>query len=118
MVKADFLARRTRDPVLAEEAKRDERRRFGRRLVATPAHLQAGELTLVGVICDVSEGGAFLQTNLLIEVGEHGILTVEGVTAAVQVVWLRGNAHEDGAGMGLRFASLEDSARIRALVEA
>ena len=117
-VKAEGLARRTRDPVLAEEPKRDERRRSGRQLVAKPAHLRAGELTLVGVICDLSEGGAFLQTNLLIEVGEHGVLTVEGVDAAVQVIWLRGNAHEDGPGMGLVFGSQDDAARIRALVEA
>jgi hypothetical protein len=103
--------------VLAEEPTRDERRRSGRVLVATPAHLHAGELSLVGVISDISDGGAFLQTNLLIEVGEHGVLSVAGVDAAVQVVWLRGNTHPDGAGMGLRFASAEDCARIRVHIE-
>jgi len=116
--KGDFLARRTRDPVLAEEPTRDERRRSRRQLVATPAHLRAGELTLVGVICDISDTGAFLQTNLLIEIGETGVLIVEGVEAAVRVIWLRGNAHEDGPGMGLVFADAGVAAQVRALVEA
>jgi Tfp pilus assembly protein PilZ len=118
IVKGRSLDSRTRDPVLAEETKRDERRRSGRHAVAKTALLRAGELTLAGVICDISDGGAFLQTNLLIEVGEHGVITVDEIEAPVQVIWLRGNAHEDGAGMGLRFASADDASRIRARVEA
>lgn len=96
---------------------RDERRASGRQPVARPALLRAGDLTLAGVVSDISEGGAFLQTNLLIEVGEGGVLSVEGIEAAVRVVWLRGNAHEDGAGMGLVFTDREQAARVRALVE-
>jgi Tfp pilus assembly protein PilZ len=103
--------------VRAEKPMRDERRASGRQPVARPALLRAGDLTLAGVVSNVSEGGAFLQTNLLIEVGESGILSIEGVEAPVRVVWLRGNAHEDGAGMGLTFADREQAAHMRALVE-
>ena len=106
--KVDGLARRIRDPVFAEDEVRDERRRTARTLVELPAQLRAGDLTLSGVVRDVSSGGAFLSTNLLIEIGEHGTLIVDDLEIAVQVVWLRGNAHASGPGMGLLFDETGD----------
>ncbi len=87
--------------MLAEQDAEGERRRSGRSSVERPATLRSGELTLEGVIRDASAGGVFLATQLLIEIGERGILGLEGVEVAVQVVWLRGNAHDSGPGMGL-----------------
>jgi hypothetical protein len=98
--------------VLAEEPERDERRRSRRELVTTPAALRAHELTLYGVLHDLSTGGAFLRTNMLIEIGERGLLIVGEIEAAVQVVWLRGNAHVEGPGMALAFEDLDAAARI------
>jgi hypothetical protein len=97
------LARRIRDPLLAEEEVRDERRRTPRAHVLHEARLRAGDLTLAGTIHDAGGGGVFLATNLLIEVGERGTLLTHGLEVAVQVVWLRGNAHASGPGMGLVF---------------
>lgn len=94
--------------MFAEDEVRDERRRTPRTLVELPGQLRAGDLTLSGVVRDVSSGGAFLSTNLLIEIGEHGILIVDDLEIAVQVVWLRGNAHESGPGMGLVFDETGD----------
>ena len=59
-------------------------------------------------------GGVFLATHLLIEVGERGLLVVDELEVAVQVVWLRGNAHDDGPGMGLAFE--DDADRSDAVV--
>jgi hypothetical protein len=88
--------------VLAEES-RDERRQSRRLLSQRTATLRAGELTLPGEIRDCSAGGVFFATQLLIEIGERGSLTLGDVEISVQVVWLRGNAHEEGPGMGLCF---------------
>jgi hypothetical protein len=102
--KGHCLASRTRDHVLADEDARDERRKSSRTLTDRPAVLRAGELTLEGTIRDASAGGVFMSTHLLIEIGERGVLHLGGlggVDIAVQVVWLRGNAHEEGPGMGL-----------------
>ncbi len=89
--------------MLLSQAPRVERRGSGRRPVSRPALLRAGELVLRGEIQDVSGGGAFLGTQLLIEVGERGVLEVGGASIAVEVVWLRGAAHAHGPGMGLIF---------------
>src|SRR5262245_14534102 len=89
--------------MLAEKDPRDERRRSRRSVSHRAAMLRTGDLTLTGDLRDHSVGGAFLATQLLIEVGEHGLLTVGDAEVAVQVVWLRGNAHEEGPGMGLSF---------------
>lgn len=61
---------------------------------------------------NISVGGAFLRSNLLIELGEHGVLVVEGAVARVSVVWLRGNGHPDGPGMGLAFDSVDEASCI------
>jgi len=99
------MARRTRD--VAEKV-RDDRRRSRRQPLACAAVLRAGDLTLSGELRDVSADGAFLGTQLLIEIGERGTLEVGGATIDVEVVWLRGMSHTDGPGMGLAFA--EDAA--------
>jgi hypothetical protein len=94
---------RTTDHLLVDEDASDDRRQSRRLPFTRTATLRTGELTLTGEIRDRSAGGVFLATQLLIEIGERGVLVVDGVSVAVQVVWLRGNAHEDGPGMGLCF---------------
>jgi hypothetical protein len=96
------LARRTPD-LLANESARDERRRTSRSETAFAARLRLGDLLLEGTITDASRGGIFLATHLLVEIGERGTLEVGDLEVAVQVVWLRGNSHVTGPGMGLTF---------------
>lgn len=116
--KGRALARRIRDPLLAEDEVRDERRRAQRTPVDHPARLRAGELLIDGVVRDVAPGGAFLSTHLLIEVGERGTLIVDELSISVLVVWLRGNAHASGPGMGLLFDDSGDHiARVVAKLE-
>lgn len=88
---------------------RDERRRTLRTPVDHPARLRAGDLLIDGVVRDVGGGGAFLSTHLLIEVGERGTLIVDDLATSVLVVWLRGNAHASGPGMGLVFDDSDDN---------
>jgi hypothetical protein len=86
---------------------RDEKRRSPRIGVAFPAQLRSQDLTLEGEVVDVGQGGVFMRTRLLIEIGECGTLTLshECTTASVpvRVIWLRGAAAADGPGMGLSF---------------
>jgi len=114
------LSRRTGDPLLAtgqgDADARDERRGAQRHPVDRPARLRAGELTLEGTLRDVAPGGVFLATHLLIEIGERGELLVGNLEVPVQVVWLRGNAHESGPGMGLVFTDDAHAARLIALL--
>jgi PilZ domain-containing protein len=102
MLPFDRLSASTRDPVLAKDAG-DERRHSPRAHASRSALLRCGVLTLGGEITDFSSGGVFLSTQLLVEIGERGLLTVDDVEIGVQVVWLRGNAHREGPGMGLAF---------------
>ena len=88
---------------IADSEPDKEQRRSRRQPIARPALLAVGDLTIHGVLQDVSDGGGFLSTRLLIEVGERGVLTVDGTAIGVEVVWLRGNAEESGPGMGLVF---------------
>jgi hypothetical protein len=106
------LSRRTGDPLLANGP--GERRGAARLSVEQPARLRVADLTLEGTIRDVATGGVFLATQLLIEVGERGELIVGDTVVAVQVVWLRGNAHPSGPGMGLAFVD-DDAATARLL---
>jgi hypothetical protein len=104
--------------VLAEDELPDERRRSPRLSVEVAARQRAGYLTLDGVIRDASGGGVFLATQLLIEVGERGTLLIDDLEIPVQVVWLRGNAHDSGPGMGLLFEQADDLlARVIAKLE-
>jgi len=113
------LARRTRDHILASEPAREERRRGRRDPVSRPARLRAADLVIEGTVQDSSTGGAFFGTQLLIEVAETGFLVVDGAEIAVEVVWLRGSAHDAGPGMGLSFVA-DEAARLafhRRLIE-
>lgn len=94
--------------MVAEDEVPGERRRTPRTHVEVPARLRAGDLVLDGVIHDASDGGVFLSTQLLIEVGEHGTLVIDDLEMPVQVVWLRGNSHASGPGMGLLFADADE----------
>lgn len=95
-----------------------ERRRAQRVPIVRPASLRAGELTIHGTIRDQSEGGVFLVSQILIELGERGLLIVDAVELPVQVVW-RGNPHEGGPGMGLSFEGSDEerAAMIDALAQ-
>ena len=111
------MSRRTGDPLLAtgqgDAEARDERRGAQRHPVERPARLRTGELILEGTLRDAAPGGVFIATYLLIEVGERGDLLVEDLEVPVQVIWLRGNAHPSGPGMGLVFS---DDARAAPLI--
>src|SRR5262245_32407748 len=87
------------------ERRPGERRRAERYYVDVLAQLRVGELTMTGTIRDVAEGGLFLSTRLLVEVGEHGSLYLgsDDTAVPVRVVWVRGKAHEQGPGLGLEF---------------
>jgi PilZ domain len=96
------MVRRNRE--VAEKMVRAERRRSRRQaLAAAAAIVRAGDLTLEGEVLDLSTGGVFIATKLLIEIGERGLLEVGADVVAVQVVWLRGCADGEGPGMGLAF---------------
>jgi hypothetical protein len=88
---------------------RDEKRSAPRMAVDHAARLASADLVLEGRVVDVGQGGVFLATNLLIEVGERGTLKLvqDGEPSAagvpVRVVWLRGASHPHGPGMGLAF---------------
>ena len=87
---------------LIEEAQK-ERRRAARAIAQVPASLRAGDLVAYGTITDIAPGGVFFATRVVIEVGERGTLVVDEHEIDVQVMWLRGNAHPSGPGMGLAF---------------
>jgi hypothetical protein len=97
------LSRRTpfKDDLI-EEA-HEERRRAPRAIAAVAASLGVGDLVVRGTITDVAPGGVFFATRVVIEVGERGTLLVDEHAVRVRVMWLRGNAHPSGPGMGLAF---------------
>ena len=99
-----------------------EYRRYLRRPVAVEFHLreatdtQGGELLFDGV--DISEGGAFLRSDYLLEIGD----TVEvafrlpnsdkQLNVRARVAWVTRNHQLKGeAGMGLEFLELPASTR-------
>ncbi len=90
--------------MLAGDDERGERRGARRMPAGRAVRLRSADLILEGTLVDVSAGGAFVATQLLIEVGERGRLMLDELEVGVRVVWLRGNAHVDGPGMGLAFA--------------
>jgi Tfp pilus assembly protein PilZ len=110
------------DPLVPD---RDQDRRQGQRVTSSrQARLRCGDLTLYGDVADVGSGGVFLATNLLIEVGEQGLLTLEPPPgerprptegATVRVVWTRPYTHPLGAGIGLKFEMNDKPSERRAL---
>lgn len=111
------MARRSqfKDDPLASDETREERRAAARAIAELPATLQTGELHLDGTITDVAPGGVFYATRVVIEVGERGTLIVDEHQVDVQVMWLRGNHHPSGPGMGLAFE--DEPEKIRRLYE-
>jgi hypothetical protein len=111
------VASSTSDPagVHVTPAGPQNRRRGRRAPVAEAAALRAGDLTLHGTLSNLSEGGAYLSTRILIEVGEAGVLESCGACVDVEVVWLRGAGHDRPAGMGLIFTS--DDASVRSFLD-
>ncbi len=101
-------------------------RRYDRKSVLVPVVVRAaGNKIQAGVrldTADLSEGGLFLRSDLLFEVGED--LTIEipvgngNVTVARgRVAWVtRGGDGKASAGMGIEFARLSEHDR-RALAE-
>ena len=103
--------------------------RNGRRYVRKPALIPvvvraAGNKIRAGVrldTVDLSEGGLFLRSDLLFEVGEDLTLEIpigDKVTVATgRVAWVtRGTGKRSTAGMGIEFAKLSSHDR-HALVE-
>jgi len=83
-----------------------DNRRAPRAAAQARARLEAGDLTLFGTLGNIGAGGVFFATQLLIEIGEPGILRLEGDDAPsvpVRVIWLRTASHPVGPGMGLAF---------------
>jgi hypothetical protein len=101
-------------------------RRYQRKSALIPVVVRAaGNKVQAGVrldTTDLSEGGLFLRSDLLFEVGEdltveiplgHGKVTV----ARGRVAWVtRGTGKKASAGMGIEFARLSDHDR-RALAD-
>lgn len=110
------MARRapTIDPVLAqlrrevearlgargatEPASLPDRRRSGRRKIAQPVFFESGDLSLVGTAEEISSGGLFLASEVVLEVGERGLLRFDPDNAPVpvRVVWSRGTLQRRG----------------------
>lgn len=101
-------------------------RRFDRKSALIPVVVRAeGNKIQAGVrldTTDLSEGGLFLRSDLLFEVGEDLTLEIpisEGkvTTARGRVAWVtRGSGKNAAAGMGIEFARLSAHDR-RALAE-
>jgi hypothetical protein len=101
---------RNTDPALSDLREEiEEKRTTPRAAVDHAAQLASADLILNGRVVDVGQGGVFLATNLLIEIGEQGTLTLMdgevpvGAGVPVKVIWLRGASHPQGPGMGLAF---------------
>lgn len=80
-----------------------DRRQAPRTQTVVLAALTFGDLQITGSIANVSGGGLFLRSPLLVEVGERGTITLGAHVALVRVAWLRGASHAEGPGMGLTF---------------
>jgi Tfp pilus assembly protein PilZ len=101
-------------------------RRYDRKPVLIPVVVRAaGNKIQAGIrldTADLSEGGLFLRSDLLFEVGEDLTLEIpvgEGKTtiATGRVAWVtRGTGRKASAGMGIEFARLSAHDR-RALAE-
>jgi len=98
-------------------------RRFSRRDALLPVVVHAaGNKVEAGIrldTADMSEGGAFLQSDLLFEVGESLSLEIpvaagETLAARGRVAWVtRGGDDKTPAGMGIEFDKLSPQDRRR-----
>ena len=101
-------------------------RRFDRKSALVPVVVRAeGNKIQAGVrldTADLSEGGLFLRSDLLFEVGEDLTLEIpigdgKVTVARGRVAWVtRGSGKKAAAGMGIEFARLSDHDR-RALAD-
>jgi Tfp pilus assembly protein PilZ len=87
-----------------------ERRRVPRSIAEHVARVRIGDLVLRGTIADVGSGGVFLMTQVVVEVGESGALTLLGPDekrlcedVGFRVAWTRSSMHPRGTGLGLAF---------------
>lgn len=102
---------------------RSDARRFARRTALLPVVVRAaGNKVEAGIrldVADLSEGGAFLCSDLLFEVGETLNLEIpvsenEILAATGRVVWVtRGGGNRSPAGMGIAFEGLSAPDRRR-----
>lgn len=108
------------------EASGRSRRRSLRVPAALKARYRAAEGLASGPVCDLSEGGLFLATELPLAPGTPLRLELEDtsgastVSVAGRVVWARGKGGGGGpAGMGVCFVDLDDDggAAVNALIE-
>jgi uncharacterized protein (TIGR02266 family) len=101
-----------------------EPRYFGRTELTIDVTLEGDNNFFVGASENISEGGLFVATDVLAEVGarvsmDFGLPGLERrVACEGEVVWVRG-AGRLPAGIGLRFVGLsrEDAVEIRRFVE-
>jgi hypothetical protein len=114
-LRAELLHRMAAAPVMPS---RDlDRRRVPRVCVDFPARMRVADTVIGGQILDVGVGGVFLQTRLLIEIGERCRLEVDGLTpVTARVAWIRGPSHPLGPGLGLSF-ELRDARSEQATLE-
>jgi hypothetical protein len=111
---------------VTEAARPRNLRRYDRKSVLVPIVVRAaGNKIQAGVrldTADLSEGGLFLRSDLLFEVGEDLTLEIpvgggKTTTATGRVAWVtRGTGKKDSAGMGIEFARLSAHDR-RALAD-
>ena len=102
---------------------RSDTRRFSRRDALLPVVVRAaGNKVKAGIrlnTADLSEGGAFLRSDLLFEVGETLSLEIplvgdETLAARGRVAWVtRGGGAQSPAGMGIEFEKLSPQDRRR-----
>jgi len=101
----------------------EDRRYVRRPLYATVTVRDAGEPNAGAVLfdaVDISLGGAFLQSELLLEVGDEVEITfaipdeMDPIHVRAKVAWAtRANEQKGTPGMGLQFLDLTDSDRER-----
>lgn len=115
------VARRLRGaPQLPE---RDgDRRLVPRSIVEHVARVKIGDLVIRGTIADVGSGGVFLMTQVVVEQGETGSLSLLGPDGtrlceevAIRVAWTRSSMHPRGTGLGLAFDTHEATNERRAI---
>ncbi len=99
---------------------RRETRRFSRRETLIPVVVRAaGNKVEAGIrldSLDLSEGGAFLRSDLLFEVGEELSLDIslgtgQVLTATGRVAWVTRGTDVTAAGMGIAFTRLPEETR-------
>ena len=98
----------------------EQQRRFKRKELQVDfrARHQSGAGQLLFESADVSAGGSFLKSDLLLEVGEALVVEFHlpevprAIRAQGRVAWVRRFPHEDEpAGMGLEFLAMSEEDR-------